>query len=84
MIKLNGGLATTMGLRGPKSLMEARDGRSFLELIVAQTLALRGRYGARLPLVLMDSDATRTRRSGARGDSESCRSRGCRSTSSRA
>jgi UTP--glucose-1-phosphate uridylyltransferase len=59
VIKLNGGLATTMGLRGPKSLMEARDGRSFLELIVEQTLALRGRYGARLPLVLMNSDATR-------------------------
>jgi UTP--glucose-1-phosphate uridylyltransferase len=59
VIKLNGGLATTMGLRGPKSLMEARDGRSFLDLIVEQTLALRGRYGARLPLVLMDSDATR-------------------------
>jgi len=59
VIKLNGGLATTMGLRGPKSLMEARDGRSFLELIVEQTVALRGRYGARLPLVLMDSDATR-------------------------
>jgi UTP--glucose-1-phosphate uridylyltransferase len=59
VIKLNGGLATTMGLRGPKSLMEARDGRSFLELIVEQTLALRARHGARLPLVLMDSDATR-------------------------
>jgi UTP--glucose-1-phosphate uridylyltransferase len=59
VIKLNGGLATTMGLRGPKSLMEARDGRSFLELIVEQTLALRARYDARLPLVLMNSDATR-------------------------
>jgi UTP--glucose-1-phosphate uridylyltransferase len=59
-IKLNGGLATTMGLRGPKSLMEARDGRSFLDVIVAQTLALRGRYGVRLPLVLMDSEATRS------------------------
>jgi UTP--glucose-1-phosphate uridylyltransferase len=58
-IKLNGGLATTMGLRGPKSLMEARDGRSFLDLIVGQTLALRERHGVRLPLVLMDSEATR-------------------------
>jgi UTP--glucose-1-phosphate uridylyltransferase len=59
VIKLNGGLATTMGLRGPKSLMEARNGHSFLELIAEQTLALRARYGARLPLVLMNSDATR-------------------------
>ena len=59
LIKLNGGLATTMWLQEPKSLMEARDGRSFLEIIVGQTVALRRRYGVDLPLVLMDSDATR-------------------------
>jgi UTP--glucose-1-phosphate uridylyltransferase len=59
VIKLNGGLATTMGLRSPKSLVEVRDGRSFLDIIVGQTLALRKRYGVRLPLVLMDSQATR-------------------------
>jgi UTP--glucose-1-phosphate uridylyltransferase len=59
VIKLNGGLATTMGLTRPKSLIEARDGRTFLEIIVGQTLALRRRHGVRLPLVLMDSDATR-------------------------
>lgn len=57
-IKLNGGLATTMGLQQPKSLMEARDGRSFLDLIVGQTLALRRRYDVMLPLVLMDSQVT--------------------------
>ena len=34
VIKLNGGLATSMGLRSPKSLLEARDGRSFLDIIV--------------------------------------------------
>jgi UTP--glucose-1-phosphate uridylyltransferase len=59
VIKLNGGLATTMGLRSPKSLVEARDGRSFLDIIIGQTLALRKRYGVRLPLILMDSQATR-------------------------
>jgi len=58
LIKLNGGLATTMGLQQPKSLMEARDGRSFLEIILGQTLALRRRYDVGLPLVLMDSYAT--------------------------
>src|SRR5437588_2565471 len=58
VIKLNGGLATTMGLQRPKSLVEARDGRSFLEIIIGQTLALRRRYGVRLPLLLMDSEAT--------------------------
>jgi UTP--glucose-1-phosphate uridylyltransferase len=59
LIKLNGGLATTMGLQQPKSMMEARDGRSFLEIIIGQTLALRRRYDVGLPLVLMDSDSTR-------------------------
>jgi UTP--glucose-1-phosphate uridylyltransferase len=59
VIKLNGGLATTMGLQEPKSLVQARQGRSFLEIIVGQTLALRRRYSVRLPLVLMNSDATR-------------------------
>ena len=59
LVKLNGGLATTMGLRSPKSLVEARDGRSFLDLIIGQTLALRDRYDVRLPLVLMNSEATR-------------------------
>jgi len=59
VIKLNGGLATSMGLQEPKSLVEARDGRSFLEIIVGQTLALRRNHGVRLPLVLMNSEATR-------------------------
>jgi len=59
VIKLNGGLATTMGLRSPKSLVEAREGHSFLDIIVRQTLALRRRHGVRLPIVLMNSQATR-------------------------
>jgi UTP--glucose-1-phosphate uridylyltransferase len=59
VIKLNGGLATTMGLDRPKSLVEARGGRSFLDIIVGQTLSLRGAHGVELPLLLMDSEATR-------------------------
>jgi UTP--glucose-1-phosphate uridylyltransferase len=59
VIKLNGGLGTTMGMSGPKSLVEARDGLSFLDVIARQTLALRERHGIRLPLVLMNSFRTR-------------------------
>lgn len=33
-IILNGGLGTSMGLTGPKSLLEARQGKSFLSIIV--------------------------------------------------
>jgi UTP--glucose-1-phosphate uridylyltransferase len=58
-IKLNGGLATSMGLRRPKSLIEARDGRTFLQILAAQVRGLRRRFGVRLPLVLLDSFATR-------------------------
>jgi UTP--glucose-1-phosphate uridylyltransferase len=58
-IRLNGGLGTSMGVQQPKSLIEAREGLSFLDVIVGQIVALRERFGARLPLVLMDSFSTR-------------------------
>ena len=59
VVKLNGGLATSMGLSGPKSLLPVKPGASFLDVIATQVLALRERHGARLPLVLMNSAATR-------------------------
>jgi UTP--glucose-1-phosphate uridylyltransferase len=59
IVKLNGGLGTSMGLSAPKSTIEAKDGLSFLDVIARQVLALRERSGARLPLVLMDSAHTR-------------------------
>ncbi len=58
VIKLNGGLGTSMGLTGPKALLEVKEGRTFLDLIAEQVLHLRARTGARLPLVLMHSFAT--------------------------
>lgn len=36
-ITLNGGLGTSMGLTGAKSLLKVKDGKSFLEIIVQQT-----------------------------------------------
>ena len=48
-----------MGMDRAKSLLEVKDGRSFLDLIAEQVLDLRARHGARLPLVLMNSFATR-------------------------
>src|SRR5919198_1067243 len=59
VVKLNGGLGTSMGMTGPKSLLEVKDGLSFLDLTVRQVLELRRRSGARLPLVLMHSFYTR-------------------------
>ena len=59
VIKLNGGLGTSMGMSAPKSLLEVKDSQSFLDIVVRQILDLRRRTGARLPLVLMNSFATR-------------------------
>jgi UTP--glucose-1-phosphate uridylyltransferase len=59
VVKLNGGLGTSMGMSGPKSLLQAKPGVTFLDLIADQVRALRERSGARVPLVLMNSFATR-------------------------
>ncbi|MBB1509719.1 UTP--glucose-1-phosphate uridylyltransferase [Tessaracoccus sp. MC1756] len=58
IIKLNGGLGTSMGLDKAKTLLPVRDGLNFLDLIVRQVLAARERYDARLPLLLMNSFRT--------------------------
>jgi UTP--glucose-1-phosphate uridylyltransferase len=55
VIKLNGGLGTGMGLESAKSLLELRDGLSFLDLIARQTLSLREQTGVPVPLLLMNS-----------------------------
>jgi UTP--glucose-1-phosphate uridylyltransferase len=59
VIKLNGGLGTSMGMTRAKSLIEAREGLAFIDVIARQVLALRERHGIRLPLVLMNSYRTR-------------------------
>jgi UTP--glucose-1-phosphate uridylyltransferase len=59
VIKLNGGLGTSMGMTGPKSLLEVKDSLTFLDVVVRQILHVRERTGAPLPLVLMNSFATR-------------------------
>ncbi len=59
VIKLNGGLGTSMGLSKAKSLLPIRPGISFLDLIARQILWQRSAWGVALPLVLMNSYRTR-------------------------
>ncbi len=59
VLKLNGGLGTSMGMTEAKSLLEVKDGHTFLDVIARQVLHLRERHDARIPLLLMDSFATR-------------------------
>jgi UTP--glucose-1-phosphate uridylyltransferase len=58
VIKLNGGLGTGMGLNKAKSLLEVKNGLSFLDVIARQVLHFRSTYGCDLPLVLMNSFST--------------------------
>jgi UTP--glucose-1-phosphate uridylyltransferase len=53
LMKLNGGLGTSMGLERAKSLLLVKNGLTFLDVIARQALA------ADVPLVLMDSYNTR-------------------------
>jgi UTP--glucose-1-phosphate uridylyltransferase len=58
VIKLNGGLGTSMGMDRAKSLLCVRRGLSFLDIIARQVLHLRKEYGAPLPLIFMNSFRT--------------------------
>jgi len=58
VVKLNGGLGTSMGLDKAKSLLQVRPGKSFLDIIAEQVIALRKEYDVALPVVFMDSFRT--------------------------
>ncbi|WP_344044306.1 UTP--glucose-1-phosphate uridylyltransferase [Nocardioides panacihumi] len=58
VIKLNGGLGTSMGMDRAKSLLCVRKGLSFLDVIARQVLHLRTTYDAPLPLLFMNSFRT--------------------------
>ncbi|MDO5697514.1 MAG: UTP--glucose-1-phosphate uridylyltransferase [Dermatophilus congolensis] len=55
IIKLNGGLGTSMGMTKAKTLLQVRDGLTFLDIIVEQVRAARAKYGVKLPLIFMNS-----------------------------
>jgi len=55
VIKLNGGLGTSMGCHGPKSVIPVRNDLTFLDLTVQQIESLNKTYNADVPLVLMNS-----------------------------
>src|SRR5215211_8937528 len=59
VLKLNGGLGTSMGMTKAKSLLAVKDGHTFLDVIARQVVHLRERHGASIPLLLMNSFATR-------------------------
>jgi UTP--glucose-1-phosphate uridylyltransferase len=59
VIKLNGGLGTSMGLDRAKTLLPVRPDLSFLDVIAGQVLHLREQLGVTMPLLFMNSFRTR-------------------------
>lgn len=58
VIKLNGGLGTSMGLERAKSLLKVKNDLSFLDFIVQQVLHARDQHRLPLAFVLMNSYST--------------------------
>jgi UDP-N-acetylglucosamine pyrophosphorylase len=58
VLKLNGGLGTTMGLQVPKGIIPVKNGLSFLELAVKQLEVLQKRNSCKIPILLMNSYST--------------------------
>jgi UTP--glucose-1-phosphate uridylyltransferase len=55
VIKLNGGLGTSMGLDRAKSLLQVKGEMTFLDILSRQILALRSQYNSKTPLIFMNS-----------------------------
>ena len=58
IIKLNGGLGTSMGMDKAKSLLPVRKDKTFLDIIVDQVRHARASYRIQLPLLFMNSFRT--------------------------
>ncbi len=58
VIKLNGGLGTSMGLDKAKSLLPVKGEFNFLDILANQIIALRDKYQSRIPLIFMNSFKT--------------------------
>lgn len=54
VLKLNGGLGTSMGLEKAKSLLPVKDGKTFLDLIAEQIVYTREKFGSKVRFILMN------------------------------
>jgi UDP-N-acetylglucosamine pyrophosphorylase len=58
VLKLNGGLGTGMGLDKAKSLLEVKNGDTFLDLTAKQVMCMRKEFGQHVKFMLMNSFST--------------------------
>mmetsp|Transcript_10483 Transcript_10483/g.14465 ORF Transcript_10483/g.14465 Transcript_10483/m.14465 type:complete len:1069 (+) Transcript_10483:63-3269(+) len=55
VLKLNGGLGTSMGLDKAKSLLEVKNGDTFLDLTAKQVITMRNEFNTQVNFMLMNS-----------------------------
>jgi len=60
VVRLNGGLGTSMGLSGAKSLLPVRGGLTFNDVMIGQLRSLRRDVGVTIPFIHMTSFSTDT------------------------
>eukprot|EP01038_Epipyxis_sp_PR26KG_P010417 gene10417-13993_t len=60
VLKLNGGLGTSMGLDKAKSLLEVKNGNTFLDLTAKQVVTMRKDFKTKVNFMLMNSFNTST------------------------
>ena len=68
ILKLNGGLGTSMGCEGPKCLIPVMDETTFLDVSLAQVRAQRAAYQTEIPFIFMNSFKTEDETKQAIGD----------------
>ncbi len=55
IIKLNGGLGTSMGLNGPKCMLPIKNNLSFFDITALQIMELNKKIESKIPFILMNS-----------------------------
>ena len=55
ILKLNGGLGTTLGCEGPKSMLVVKSEECFLDLVIKNLKKINKKFKSNIPLILMNS-----------------------------
>lgn len=60
IVKLNGGLGTTMKSSIPKGCLNIIDNKTFLDIFISQVIFVNKKFSSNIPIVLMNSEYTET------------------------
>ena len=60
IVKLNGGLGTTMKCSKAKGCLEVVDNKTFLDIFINQVIFVNKKFSSNMPIVLMNSEYTET------------------------